>query len=141
MGYFPLIPCAMTCRKCYNDIQSFPAYLSGLSCALLLIQAAKGFFSPAKTISVRGATTTSHFQNLQRRVHALGLRLFLFRVARLVTCLALTVLFVLDPPQNTTVGVWIQLTFVGSGTLLFLHLLMRLAMSRHIPVSWPFFRL
>ena len=109
----------MTCRKCYNDIQSFPAYLSGLSCALLLIQAAKGFFSPAKTISVRRTRATSHFQNLQRRVHALGLRLFLFRVARLATCLALTVLFVLDPPQNTTISVWIQLTFVGLGTLLF----------------------
>ena len=119
MDYFPLIPCAMTCRKCCHDIQLFPAYLSGLSCVLLLIQAAKEFFSSAKMISERRTRATSHFQNLQRRVHALGLRLFLFRVARLATCLALTVLFVLDPPQNTTISVWVQLTFVGLGTLLF----------------------
>lgn len=83
-----------------------PAYLSAVSFVLLFAQAVKAaFFSKSPSSAGDTRIFRSHIQEL-------GLRLFLFRTARLATCIALVVLWTLAPPQNSSVSIWVQAGYV-----------------------------
>lgn len=90
-----------------------PAYISALSLLLFLAQTVKIAFQSQKQSSASVENSTSgRLRRFWLHVHEVGLRLFLFRVTRLATCLALVMLSLVSPTPNASVRPWLLAAYV-----------------------------
>lgn len=117
-----------------------PAYVSALSVLILLAHVVKVAFQSRNRLPVFPKNIP--LGRLRHQLHAqeLGPRLFLYRVIRLATCIALVMLSLISPTPNTSVRAWLLATYVRLHIIVNSYRFLTLGFIRFTPASLHFYQ-